>query len=1267
MAQSSSVSAKTSAVGGLPAVRLELRHGSARTTAHEVADVTFLIGSVPGCDLRLPGVNLPAVLCLLARQPGAVTLRKLAPALPLLVNGQPIAHAVLNHGDRITLGAVDLLVQIAQVPVAAPHKEAAPARKIDERLKQLEARERDLNELQEQLETDRAIWYRRREQVEEECRQQTEAAAALQRKVQQQERELAAARAEFEEREHAFLTGRAEVEEQHSELSGRSEELARQHEELITVKREMAELRRQLYDRYRERRDRLAGVQDAVRKAARKVQERKRQLDAEVAQFFATKTDDKDRREQLEAVAAELARERQALDERQQLLDARHQQLQRELADRLAQCQERERKVQSERAAVDKAQSEYQADLARLHRLQDTLERRQKQLQQSALEIDKRYEQLQRDSRDLEEQATQLDEWHTKVTAEAEALKQHRAEAEAVGAQLAQRAAALEGQQAMLTTLRTRLERLREDAHRQETQLAEQRAKQDQAETDLRDRLEEARKLRGELDADKKLHDEERRQFGERRAVLDAAVAQLRQVQENLSAEEERLSHKERELEAGATELAEQAALVRARSDQIHEQQERVAADRQALKQREAALTKSEQALAALQEQLRRRSEELAAKQKEQVEQGRRAEEATAALEARQAEMEKRHQEAVGQFASVRQQIEENASALEQHGLELVEREQALARNVDLLKESGRKLGGERKALAQERTEWEADQQRAAAELAQRRAELESARADAATLQNQLPDLQERATAAADKLAQARTQLRDHLAEVHTYARQSREDLEALRARMQADAEAVRQQQLALHRDREEHRLAVAAFRQQLIDWHGHVDELKQSLAQGETRLERRQAEVAEQARRVDSTSQLLAQQAEALEKEQRVVAERRGEMERHLNDMRDWYRRKLRELAGVDTAARSRGGEETPGEDAPTSPEDSTTSPPHHLTTSPRDRDILTLTGDVEPGDRQLGDLMRSLQLVDAETLTALLVDARRQRRSLRQLLLAGGYLTLYQIALIEAGNVASLVLGPVRVIDRLRATPHEAVYRVFDPRSNDEAILRHLAEAEMHAPDRPDEFRRRFKQAAAICHPNVAATFELLEIAGRPAVLQEPHAGLPSTDWPPLAAAPGVWYRLVSQAALGLHAAHQAGLTHGHLAAQSLIFTTDGTLKIAGFGEPSWLAAPVASAGDEQDAAGDVAALGRLAASWLQVVRTAKRGKNKFPEGLLAIVRRLTAENVDERYSTAAALLEALDKAGSSVPANATAWERFLRQVRDESGEAEDLRKSA
>src|SRR5439155_14409781 len=67
----------------LPNLRLEQRHGSARPVIYEVSDLGFLIGSVPGCDLRLPGTDLPPVICLITRHAGGAAVRKLVPTQPV--------------------------------------------------------------------------------------------------------------------------------------------------------------------------------------------------------------------------------------------------------------------------------------------------------------------------------------------------------------------------------------------------------------------------------------------------------------------------------------------------------------------------------------------------------------------------------------------------------------------------------------------------------------------------------------------------------------------------------------------------------------------------------------------------------------------------------------------------------------------------------------------------------------------------------------------------------------------------------------------------------------------------------------------------------------------------------------------------------------------------------------------------------------------------------------------------------------------------------
>src|ERR1051325_7727816 len=106
----------------LPGVELEVRHGSARGTTYTLDGVDFLIGTVPGCDLRVvadPSVPAKsknenaAVLCLIARHPAGASLRKLALTQPVLVNGQNISHCDLADGDRVQLGRVEIQVHIA--------------------------------------------------------------------------------------------------------------------------------------------------------------------------------------------------------------------------------------------------------------------------------------------------------------------------------------------------------------------------------------------------------------------------------------------------------------------------------------------------------------------------------------------------------------------------------------------------------------------------------------------------------------------------------------------------------------------------------------------------------------------------------------------------------------------------------------------------------------------------------------------------------------------------------------------------------------------------------------------------------------------------------------------------------------------------------------------------------------------------------------------------------------------------------------------------
>jgi hypothetical protein len=383
---------------------------------------------------------------------------------------------------------------------------------------------------------------------------------------------------------------------------------------------------------------------------------------------------------------------------------------------------------------------------------------------------------------------------------------------------------------------------------------------------------------------------------------------------------------------------------------------------------------------------------------------------------------------------------------------------------------------------------------------------------------------------------------------------------------------------------------------------------------------------------------------------------------------MREWYRHKLRDLAAgrpiddSDMPAWETAEGRTTGQILPMP------SPPSALRLPP---------SEVDPADQQLGDRLRSRGLVDDAMLQSLWAEARRQRKSLRQTLLASGVVTVFQLALIEAGNLDGLVMGRFRVIDRLRAGQRETLYRVYDPsRPSVDAVLRVLGDGDSRDGIHSAEFLNRFAAAIHANHANLVNTLEVLEISGRPAVLQEAVSGLPSSDWPPLAATPGVWLQLLTEATRGLAHAHSVGLVHGRLAAESFVLTADGTLKVVGLGEPGWLTGASATIFDPLPAA-DLRALGRVAFAWSQIGAKRRVGKGKpFPAELAALIRRLEAGAespmgdivaLERPFADAAELLRELEALAAQHPCPDEVWAKLLRTIGEGDPVEEPLRQTA
>jgi chromosome segregation ATPase len=1196
-----------------PLVRIELRHGGARPVIHEVSGEEFLIGSVPGSDLRIPGANLPPILAQILRRIDGIRIRKLAPAQPILLNGQPVvSQAMLAHGDVIHIGTVELHIQFA-LASAAPKRHEAPTPAISfvpfpgpspevrstEPVRKretvdagaFEIEKRRLEEQAKELEDDRILWYRRREEMEREWRAQQERLTQVRTQIQEHEQRLAAKRAELKQIEAA-------IRESKLEGDSREQHLERERKEVEKLRAELMRMRQE------------AGEQ--------------------------------------------IQHDRQAAGEKEQSLLDRERQL----------------------VARERAVAEREAKPSSFHNERISLGN-------SLESVEARYAQVQRDALALEDHERQVDSSAERVRGESESLDRRRSELDVQSQQVAERTAELENQQTLLAALRTRLERLRDDLRVQSQQLSAERVRQEAVAAQLQERIQAADARHAELQAETAQRDRDRLEIEQRSSTMQAAVIHLRNLQERLETDERRLDERNVDLERQSAVHAEEAAMLKARAQQIYELQQRSEADRQSLKEREVVLQQSEETRRALAEQLRRRGEELSARSRALDEQASALNERGQELIALREQVENERRQQNDQLATMQQELANRAEEIQKLNGAVSQREENLRRHLERVKQAGENIATDRLALSEGRSQWDIDQQTILLQIKDARSELERFRAEtleqAAQALRMAPEAELRSEGAIERLSAVREQLKEHLGELHSYTRQSQEDLQNLRTQVQAETERLRQQELALQRARAEHRLAVTAFRQQLIEWQGRVGNLKHLFAQGESRLELKEQAIAKAAQVVETESAQLADESATLHDREREVAERKSEIEQHLDELKEWYRSKLRQLAMVD-GRRSLRGEvlEMPAANSVNDPEESVDSD----NSAAVDKSILSMTGAVDPADRQLGELLLSMQLIDADTLMPLWTEARRQRRSLRQILLSSGAITLYQLALIEAGNVSALMLGPYRVIDRLQSTPRETLYRVFDASRSKVALLRHLAEQEMHDALHPDEYRQRFGAAASVSHPNVAATYEVTEIQGRPAVLQEWVRGLPSSDWPALAAVPGVWYRLVGQAALALQAAHGAGLAHVQLDAQHLVLTSDGTLKITGFGEPAWLSASDHAEVSHQH---DLLALGRMAGEWAMLVPRRKSSKPRsLPEALRHLLRRIGAAAftgefegeqpimaepaaAEEQFKTAAELLDAMEIAGADLPANTEAWERLAKHVNDHVVEGAALRRTA
>jgi chromosome segregation ATPase len=806
---------------------------------------------------------------------------------------------------------------------------------------------------------------------------------------------------------------------------------------------------------------------------------------------------------------------------------------------------------------------------------------------------------------ELQEQTRETAAWDARLRAQSAELTARAAALTQEETRLHQQQGEVETVQLALALAHQRLDQSRRRLEQREEHLAQEQMRLQERGTALDACAASLHEEQQRLRAERAAWAAEQQARAAQQAQWEEAAARLGELESQFTQSEAEWTRRRQELDEQTRTLHESSRRLRERWRKLLEIRRSWRLERQQWLSTAQELAEAEVARQSLQEQLRRRAIDL--QEREQ-----RLTKREAQLQAAQERVAQEQQELARQQAELAEGMAATAAAAQEQQTQFNQR-------AAMLEEQAAAVAQARADLVRQQQE----QARAAAELAEQRAAF-TAQAGAVLEQvevqrQRLPELLAQAQAGLGLLNQARAQLRLHLDEIHQYVHKSQALLSDAQRDLAAGQEGLRQQRAALLRQQAEHRHEVSAFKLFLGEWQERLEEFRQHLLREQSAVAERAAALAAQHAELDRNAAALNQRESQVAEQEAEVLFRRAEINRHLQDLQRWYRQKMRELADRHLLQ--------PETEEPTAP------------------GLRLVVAEDADQDERLATSLLDLELVDAATLAELRSRARSERCSLGRLLLDGELLTPWQLQTILAGRLSDLVIGELRVLDVVRTTTWETLRQVYDPQRG-VALLRSLLPHVERG--RQAEYRAGFTAAMQVASEHVAATFEVFDLAGMPAVLQEWVIGLPATAWRELARVPAVWLRLVEQAALGLAAIHAAGLVHGRLQEGQFLLDATGRLRLCGLGEPAWLetAPPSTAAHSAWD---DLQHLGRIAAAWLTAPSSSRLGR-AHQSPLEAVVQALLQPSPGGKVTNAAELAEQVRGLRRRAADDELAWQRLL-----------------
>ncbi|HYV36346.1 MAG TPA: FHA domain-containing protein [Gemmataceae bacterium] len=106
----------------VPPVTLEFLNGATRNRCWQIDRVLTIIGSAPGCKVRVRSRSVGRFHCYLVATPNGVWAVDLVSAAGLLLNGEPVRYARLEDGDQLLIGGFLIRSHHGEFKATTPSK-----------------------------------------------------------------------------------------------------------------------------------------------------------------------------------------------------------------------------------------------------------------------------------------------------------------------------------------------------------------------------------------------------------------------------------------------------------------------------------------------------------------------------------------------------------------------------------------------------------------------------------------------------------------------------------------------------------------------------------------------------------------------------------------------------------------------------------------------------------------------------------------------------------------------------------------------------------------------------------------------------------------------------------------------------------------------------------------------------------------------------------------------------------------------------------------